>query len=226
VLFTLLSMVVGCASNIRVAERTDAGAGTDRVLLISPDVSLSEMTAGGLNEPRADWTAAARLHLSDALAEHLQDHQDVLVSYREPINDPVALHAHEQLVKLHEAVGRAILIHHYSWPFKLPTKENKLDYSLGDGVKVLAEGYDCRYGLFVYLRDSYATAGRIAAMVTAVALGSSGMHLGTQVGFASLIDLETGEVIWFNRLLRQTGDLRTKSSARETVDELLTGFPL
>jgi hypothetical protein len=224
-LFTVFLMVVGCASNIRVAESTDARAGADRVLLISPDISLTELTAGGLNEPRADWTATARSHVSDSLMESLKDHQDVLVPYREPNNDPVAMRAHEQLVKLHEAVGRAILIHHYVWPFDLPTKGDKLDYSLGDGVKTLGDGYSCRYALFIYLRDSYASAGRIVAMMTAAALNIS-MQLGMQVGFASLIDLQTGEVIWFNRLRRQTGDLRTDSSARETVDELLTGFPL
>ena len=39
---------------------------------------------------------------------------------------------------------------------------------------------------------------------------------GQQVGFASLVDLNSGQVVWFNRLARETGDLRTADEAAET----------
>ncbi len=53
-----------------------------------------------------------------------------------------------------------------------------------------------------------------------------GLQGGMQVGFASLVDLQTGDVVWFNRLVNQAGDLRTVEPARKAVDELLTDFPL
>ena len=52
-----------------------------------------------------------------------------------------------------------------------------------------------------------------------------GITGGIQIGYASLVDLQTGQVIWFNQLARGTGDLREADSARETVDALFTGFP-
>jgi len=48
---------------------------------------------------------------------------------------------------------------------------------------------------------------------------------GVQVGYASLVDLETGQVVWFNRLARAQGDLREPQPARESMDALLQGFP-
>ncbi len=49
---------------------------------------------------------------------------------------------------------------------------------------------------------------------------------GQQVGFASLVDLETGDIVWFNRLVSGVGDLRTAEPARAAVDDLLADFPL
>ena len=45
---------------------------------------------------------------------------------------------------------------------------------------------------------------------------------GTQVGFASVVDLKTGDIVWFNRLLRPQGDLRTPEAAAETVRALVS----
>jgi hypothetical protein len=82
-----------------------------------------------------------------------------------------------------------------------------------------------RYALFSWLRDSYASAERKAAMIGLALLGI-GISGGQQVGYASLVDLETGRVVWFNRLARQSGDLREAESAAETVDALLSEFPV
>jgi hypothetical protein len=49
---------------------------------------------------------------------------------------------------------------------------------------------------------------------------------GTQSGFASLVDLQTGEVIWFNRLLRGVGDLREPKGAGEALEILFEDVPL
>ena len=149
----------------------------------------------------------------------------MLVEYQEPRTDPTAFHTHDQLTKLHEAVGRAIILHHYHPQFKLPTKGDKLDYSLGSQATSLGEAHNCRYGLFIYIRDSYSSSGRVAAILLAALLNMQ-LQGGTQVGFASLVDLQTGEFVWFNRLYRGYGDLRTTASTQETVEALLANFPL
>jgi hypothetical protein len=46
-----------------------------------------------------------------------------------------------------------------------------------------------------------------------------------QAGYASLVDLETGQVLWFNQSISATGDLRDEKSATASVEGLLAGFP-
>ena len=49
---------------------------------------------------------------------------------------------------------------------------------------------------------------------------------GMQIGVASLVDLRTGQVVWHNLLVDQTGDLRTPTGASETAGDLLKRFPV
>jgi hypothetical protein len=52
-----------------------------------------------------------------------------------------------------------------------------------------------------------------------------GVGGGAQVGYATLVDMETGQVLWFNLLARASGDLRAADKAAESVGALLTGLP-
>jgi hypothetical protein len=49
---------------------------------------------------------------------------------------------------------------------------------------------------------------------------------GQQVGVATLVDLRTGQVVWFNLMSNQSGDLRDAEGAAETVEDMLSGLPL
>jgi hypothetical protein len=107
----------------------------------------------------------------------------------------------------------------------LPTKGDRFDWTLGAGVKPLQARTGADYALFVLLRDSYASAGRVALMVGAAVLGV-GVPGGRQIGFASLVDLRSGDILWFNRLFNPAGDLRTPEPAAKAVQSLLTQMPL
>jgi hypothetical protein len=199
--------------------------GTTHVLLMPPDISLAEVTAAGLLEPNAEWTQMARPHILNALREMLGERNAELVTYQEAPPDSEAFHAATQLVKLHNAVGRSIIIHKYAGGNALPTKEDKFDWSLGSRATLLRDDYGADYALFVYLRDSYASAGRVA-MIVIRALLLSYVPGGQQFGFASLVDLHTGGVVWVNMLSSETGDLREAEAAREACERLLDEFPL
>jgi hypothetical protein len=189
------------------------------------DVQLFELTAGGLQEPRADWTAVAENHVHAALESILKEKKDSVVLYEPPQNNPEKAHLNEQLMKLHETVGQNILIHTYYSAHNLPNKKGSFDWSLGEGVERLNERYDADCALFIFIRDSYASAGRKAVMVFG-ALAGYYVTGGFQMGFSSLVDLENGNILWFGRLLRETGDLRTPEPALEAVLQLLDGIPL
>ena len=196
------------------------------VLLVEPDIILFELTAGGLEEPRADWTETAKVNVTKKLDETLQKTGDKLIPYEPPEKTPDLMRAHVQILKLHEVVGQTVLIHKYIPYYELPTKQGWFDWGLGECVKSLKRETGADYALFVYLRDSYTSPGRAAFMVAAVLLFGVVPQGGMQLGFASLVDLQTGQIVWFNRLVSPVGDLRTLEAAEKAIQELLANNPL
>ena len=59
-----------------------------------------------------------------------------------------------------------------------------------------------------------------------MALLGIGLAGGVQVGYASLVDLKTGQIAWFNRLIRASGDMREQEPAKLSIDLLLANFPV
>lgn len=229
-LFALALVVLagGCAQTQSAgpAVALKPHEGPLKVLLMPADVELSLLTTGGLLEPHAEWTEQGRRNVIAALKEELAERSIDAVSYGD---DSVAGYQiaaeHEQLVKLHEAVGGAIMLHSYLPGFALPTKKDSFDWTLGDGVKELRERHGADYALFVYAEDSFSSDGRVALNIALVLLGA-GAHGGQQTAFASLVDLESGTVVWFNVLRSGYGDLRDPKLARQSIDSLLDSSPL
>lgn len=230
----LLSLTVACTTTKVLqpkGEKKPVAAGAS-ILLLPLDIELAELTAGGLTAPRADWTKAGREHLGAALEGRIAKGRAVVVPADPGLVGPDSPHL--QIFKLHETVGASILQHQMGGGDgmqNLPTLKDRFDWTLGSGVSALAADARTDYALFVFVRDSYATAGRKAAMVgSMIACGLTRvcMPIGTGLtqAFASLVDLETGEIIWFNRLISETGDLREAESAAKSAEALLKGFPL
>jgi len=192
----------------------------DRILLMPVDVELFSLSAGGVAEPKADWTAAAQKYMKEAIAQ-----KKVQLKLTPQEMSEADADAFAEQVGLHAAVASSIALHHSAGGmWALPTKAGVLDWSFGDAMQPLREKTGSRYALFVWVRDSYASGERKAAMV-ALALLGVGITGGIQIGYASLVDLESGRVVWFNRLVRGTGDLREPGPAKESIDSLLAGFP-
>jgi len=201
-----------------VAKRPDAG---QRIVVLSPDVVLSEFTAGGLMVPNAEWTEKAQGLIKNEVQRVLAG-SNANVLYASDLNEPgTETETEIQLVKLHEIVGATIAGSRLA---PIPTKKNVFDWSLGPDTSALRDEYGADYGLFLFVRDSYSTAGRVALNVFMAILGAP-IQGGIQAGYASLVDLSTGEIVWFNTLGRKSGDLREVAPAAETVDLLLANFP-
>jgi hypothetical protein len=198
--------------------------GNYRLLVMRPDVSVGSITLGGLFEQRQDWTEQSRANLIAALKAQQAGHGgDVRVlETRSEAGANAELVA--ELERLHQAVGQSIILYKYQGP-DLPTKRRGLDWTLGqEAVRFgRATGYD--YALFLYAQDSFASTGRVALQV----LGFAGCFIGfcapmsggQQIAYASLVDLRTGQVAWFNVLESQMGDIRKPEGAAQMVDRLL-----
>lgn len=195
-------------------------AADSRLLILPADMELYSMSAGGVIEPRADWTDAAQKHFGTALAA-----QGKILGPKVTRMTLAEADQFSDVVTLHRAVADAISLHHgRGGLMELATKGDRLEWSLGDAVQPLRERTGADYALFTWIRDSYASSERKMAMVAMALLGAITTG-GEQVGYASLVDLRTGRVVWFNQLNRMSGDLRDAEPAVETVQTLLKGFP-
>lgn len=191
-----------------------------KLVLMPVDVELFSMSAGGVNEPKADWTANAQKHMKAELVQRTKT-----LGLTTQVMDDQAADEFAEPMALHAAVARSIALHHSTGgAWALPTKAGRLDWSFDDALRDLKAKSGADYGLFIWVRDSYASAERKLAMVGLALLGV-GITGGAQVGYASLVDLNSGQVLWFNQLARATGDLREPKEAAESIDVLLQGFP-
>ncbi len=202
-------------------------AGKLSVLLMPADVKISLLTTGGLTEPNAEWSEQGRQNVVAALKAEMAERNIEVVPYADDSVPSYQIASeHEQLVKLHQAVGASILLHKHGPGLQLPTKKDKFDWTLGQGVQSLRDSRGGNYALFVYAEDSFSSGGRVALQVAAIVLFGAHVPGGRQVAFASLVDLDSGSVVWFNVLTSGGGDLREPDSAREAIDTLLASSPL
>ena len=191
-----------------------------KLVIVPAEMELFSISAGGVSEPRADWTEAAQRHFLAGLVSRREQMGANVVQLTERDLDELA-----EINDLHGAVAQSIFLHHMMGGINtLPTKNDRLDWSLGEAVKPLKAKTGADYALFTWIRDSYASNERKAAMLVMAVLGV-GIAGGAQIGYASLVDLNTGRVVWFNDLRRAAGDLREAGPAGETLDALLKSFP-
>lgn len=199
-----------------------------RMVVVRPDVSVGVLTAGGVFEPREDWTTAARDHLLSAIRAQTTNRgssTQVLSTLQEAGADADLL---VDLSRLHTTVGEAIKLHKYTAGFELPSKKDQFDWTLGRGAVEYgqASGYD--YALFFHARDSFSSGGRVALQAVSMLGCVFGACFvpqgGIQQSFASLVDLKTGNVVWFNHVTSEVGDIRGKEGADALVEKLLAGM--
>jgi hypothetical protein len=192
-----------------------------RVLVLPVDVELFELSFGGAPATRQDWTVAARENMNAALHAHFGQRALSVAFHDGALEDEETA----KLMRLHAAVGRSVMLHQYDGPDALPTKKGRFDWTMGPEVRRLAAREEADYVLFVHVRDSYSGPGRVAAQFIAAAVFGIAIPGGIQAGFASLVDLNSGDFVWYNRLQRGSGDLRTAEPAKETIAALLNGLP-
>jgi hypothetical protein len=208
--------------------------GDYKLLVLRPDVSVGSVTTGGITEPRADWTEQARTNIIAALkSQQAARGGKMLVAERRsevPGADQASV---AEIERLNYVVDESIVLHKYFGAY-LPTKSRKgLDYTLGQEAVDFGRKTGFDYMLFLHAEDSFASKGRIALQVLGIAgcvIGFCAPNIGGggQLAYASLVDLHTGEVVWFNVLMTGTqvaginmGDMRTPEGAAQMVERLL-----
>lgn len=225
----------GCVQTRQVADlQFTPPQGDFKLLVMRPDVTVNSVTTGGLPEPRADWTDQARANIITAMrSQQAERGGNVQVLERRDQLQGVSAETVADLERLHSAVGNSIALHKYLGA-GLPTKRRQgLDWTLGQEAVSLGQKTGYHYALFLHAEDNIVSGGRVALQVLGIAgcfVGFCAPNIGGggQFAYASLVDLRTGEVVWFNVLQTgsqiagiKMGDMRTPQGAAQLVERLL-----
>jgi hypothetical protein len=207
--------------------------GDYKLLVLRPDVMVNELTAGGMSQPRADWTQQAASNIIAALrAQQGARGGKMLVAERRGSVPGVNAETIAEIERLNYVDDQSIVLHKY-YGISLPTKRNRgLDYTLGEAAVDLGRKTGFDYMLFLHAEDNRASTGRTALQV----IGIAGCIIGfcapsggaNQLAYASLVDLKSGDVVWFNVVQTGSqlpgvtfGDIRTPQGAALMVERLL-----
>lgn len=199
--------------------------GTARIVLMRPSIKVGAQSTGGMFEPNADWTAQARENIGAALLTAQTTLGNTVIPYEEGSSkDPMLL---SQYRNLFSSLAGSVIEYQFFRGNRLPSKvrrDSGFEWSIGPDIKSLPGLHGADYALFITTEDHYGSTGR-KLLQFAAALGGVGVTSGVHKGYAGLIDLSTGELVWLNADHQMGGDVRTPEGAVKRVGQLLEGFP-
>lgn len=198
--------------------------GTARIVLMRPAIRVGSQSTGGMFEPNADWTTQARENITQALNRIQAGLGNQIIAYDEGTTGEGALAA--QYGNLFGAVSDSVIEYQFFVGNRLETKKrkNSFEWSVGPGLASLQSLQGADYALFINTEDHYGSTGRKVLQVFA-AMGGVSVKSGLHEGYAGLVDLKTGELVWLNADRQMGGDVRTPEGALKRVTQLLEGFP-
>jgi len=195
-----------------------------KILLLRPSVWVGEQSTAGLPEPNADWTAQARELLIKELARRQAQFSNQIVAEPDLTGDDARAFAEHKA--LFNSVAGSVMTYQFFAGNRLPTRKKKpFEWTLGDNAKRLADVTGAKYGLFVTINDQYGSFGRKLFQVFAAGMFGVGVKSGQHLGYAGLVDLQSGDLVWLNADGEMGGDVRSEDGMQKRVSQLLEEFP-
>ncbi|HYN27145.1 MAG TPA: hypothetical protein VES94_02505 [Burkholderiales bacterium] len=229
-----VAVLAGCAATPNASLHESIAGKTEqrmprKMLLLPADIRVHEISAGGVVEKVDDWTISASNHAMKSVREIAGSK-----SLFEPKEVPALADSEKQVLDQHLALYELVAASadfSKSGPFA-PWRERakNFDYTLGPGLTELAERSDLDAAVIVIGSDYISSSGRkatmalgiLAAALTGVAVIPVG---GTAYVSVGVVDLKSGNLLWFATSRGQTDDLRQEQQVRAVLDKLFTGYP-
>jgi len=198
------------------------------ILLVRPSIRVGARSTGGMFEPNGDWTDQARRNIETALAAQQQALGNRVIPA--PVADGDAARLVADYAALFAAVSQSVIRYQFFAGDRLPTKKRatqagRFDWTLGPGIARLPGARDADYALFLSTSDAYGSTGRKLLQIVAMLGPGIPLSAGEHAGYAGLVDLRTGDLLWLNADRAMGGDLRTPEGAARRVQQLLADFP-
>ncbi len=226
-LLILLLALAACATQDRSLRHQSLGKQGGRglpatLLVIAPDVRVSEISAGGVVEEVPDWTRQANGHLRaslDSIARELEVR--TLDPPRLPADQQEMLDQHMALYDL--VAGNAFRAGGDGDP-AWAHKKRDFDYTLGPGLAFLPDQSGADAALFIVGADHISSGGRKAAMVFGAVFGVI-IPGGVSYLTAGVVDLKSGDLLWLNYASNPATDLRQAKDADALLRQVFSTYP-
>lgn len=209
---------VHTAASAQLPEIKTAGA-------LPPEITLNQLSAGGVREKRDDWGDGARKNAQAAL-EQLRPGKIVVLG--DAASKPELADEIAEVRALFNAIDTNITLYG-SPPLMLPSLAGRFDFSVGSIDHILTEsGADAL--LVISGVDDYFTGDRKALVaVGLVAAAFTGVYIqpgnGAEHISAALIARD-GTILWYDSLNHAgIADLRTPEGVKATLERLLKSMP-
>lgn len=199
------------------------------VLLVPAEFEVSQMSAGGVTEPAPDMTATARANIDGTLLKLFADH-GVYRGVAMPTlstEETAVLREHAELFKLLALDTNQML---NTWSKAWTRGTDRKAYTIGSGLKFLAERSGADYAVFVNGAQITQTGGSVFLQFMAAGLGYAMPGGGTFLTFG-IVDLHDGSVDWFDvrlgaEMFGMTGtDMRNAGTADQVLRTLFGKYP-
>lgn len=187
--------------------------------LIPPEIRIYELSAGGMQEERDDWSVAGKANMTRGILDAFGERKIVVSPIQVEENRQEEI---EDIRSLYQAVVLSILLHS-DGPNAFPAERQRFDFALGS-LETLYDAIGVDALLFVYGRDEISTGGRKTLAVLGLAAGVV-FRPGISVLGIGLVD-RSGNLLWYNSDYSPgMVDFRDPESASKFSKKLLSDFP-
>lgn len=241
-LFSVVSLLIaslavtGCAtapvSNAKLHHAASTQISSIRTTaVVPPDITLSQLSAGGVREQRDDWTEAARTN-ARATLEAMRPER--MVYLRDVALAPELADELAEVKALYRTIDANMML--FGNPMiGLPTAMGRFDFSVGS-VDRLCEAVEADALLLIYGEDDYFTGSRkfmtglgVVASIAASALTGNAVMMTPASGnehISAALVARDGTLLWYEVLgPGRIGDLRDPEGLRATIENLLRSMP-
>jgi len=226
-------MLLIVTNSVARADAPNGGA----ILVVGPDIQLSARTAAGDAMTRPDWSQTAQGNIRACLENRMRRANR---AFQFETTNALLQGRSGQVLRLHAVVADAAL--NAQRQHRPPNAAQR--WTIGQGARDLAADHHAQYALILAGDGVYASTSHdvltlasnlrtaaAAATGNALAAAALGFHaLRPRVGgpriLASLVDLQSGDIIWIRQIDNGPDDPRTPEGARRLIRALFRNSPL
>jgi hypothetical protein len=225
----VLAALAGCSTPKSFLSKSVADPATaqlpHRILLVPPDVSVLEVTIGGVSEKDSDWSKQAQDNIRSALKAQAAARNVELLDM------PELTQEEQDVVDRHVAMFELVAGSASQYALSTDSTWKKLapglHYTVGPGLSFLSEKTGAEAAMIISAEDAVSTPGRLAVLLATILMfGIPALPPGYSFLAAGIVDLSSGDLLWHDfdwNVARR--DLRKGPDANGLVSDVFETFP-